>query len=212
MPNFNTFAIIACVGLSVLSLLLSVDNPNEIDGDLVISGDFLLETPVEDDLRFPTNLISIKGASNQPDDELFLNDTYALAFSPSTMEQGFLSLQLPHARKAGTDLEFHFHWSNADSTEINSVIWCVEYTCQDIDGIFPPTSAGCTQDFTQGNAYQHLITPAVEITNTLGVSAMCLVRIYRDATNSLDNFTDDAYLLEFDVHIYKEKLGYNTNY
>ena len=175
--------------------------------NVTIKGDFVLETAVEDDLRFPVNDIATKGASNIPEFETFKGGTLSLAFDDNTMEQGYVSIQFPHSRKMGTSVEPHFHWSQT-GIGTGNVTWCIEYTWANINEIFPDTTTRCVNDYADGTAYKHLMTDMIVIdgTNKTG-SGMMNLRLYRDATNSTDTLSEDAYLLEFDIHIYKDKLG-----
>lgn len=165
----------------------------EKDGFLTLEGD----ARGYDDLRFPSNIIKVQGASNTPEFKQFRNTTYELAFDPITMEQGFLTMQFPHTRASNTTIQPHFHWSPED-TDTGYVTWCLDYTCANVGDNMPFITNRCINDTASGTAFDHQMTDMIHITNTLEESAICSIRLYRDAP--ADNYTGDAYLLEFDVH------------
>jgi len=51
------------------------------------------------------------------------------------------------------------------------------------------------------------MTDMMHIDNNLTESSMCSMRLYRDATNINDTFTQDAYFLEFDIHYLSYQIG-----
>jgi len=174
------------------------------DGDVTIADDFLLENTVEEDIRFPASVIKVAGASNIPGWD---STNFGYDFSSSTMEQAFFTAQMPHARKAGTNIKPHFHWQTSNNNAGN-VVWCIEYSWANIDGSFPSTTTQCVTDSSQRDSTKHLMTSEIIISGTgKTYSSQLKGRIYRDATNAADTYGSDALLLEFDIHYYLDKLG-----
>ena len=176
-------------------------------GDLKV-GTIELRDQVFDDLRFPVEVLKITGVSDAPTYEPFLNSTYALGFEPNKQNNVYISAQLPHSRRANTTLVPHFHWASITNSTGSVVEWCMQYTCANIGDIFPPTQVKCVTD-EGSDAYRHMMTnnAALLINNTLGSSAMCSFHLYRNGVGGIDNYTDDAYLLEFDIHYEVYRFG-----
>lgn len=159
---------------------------------------------IYEDLRFASNVLRIQGASNTPEYVSFVGNTYELAFDPTTMEQAFLTAQFPHSRRSNSTIMPHFHWSGITDS-VGYVTWCMEYVCSNVEDIFSTsTDTRCIND-TFENPYQHHMTPMINIENNYTESAVCSIRVYRDAT--ADTYSGDALLLEFDIHYSIGKLG-----
>jgi len=167
-----------------------------------IDGEFKLNDPVEDDLRFPVSVIKVRGSKAPEISEYFLQ------FDDRTEEEAYLTMQLPHSRQANSTIQPHFHWQSEDNSAGN-VVWCVSYSCANIYDDFPNFQTSCTISQSMEDVTTHLMSPMIEINNSLSSSAMCKMRIYRDATATADTYGQDANLMEFDVHVYKDKLGEN---
>jgi len=169
--------------------------------NLVVKGNFTLATAVEDDLFFPTNVMRVAGAK-QPEQDL-----YTLNFDDTTEEEVYITFQLPHARKIGSDMEPHFHWETEDNTAGN-VVWCMEFSNANIGGNFSTFQTRCVISASTENNNIHIMSPEIYIPNvTLGASAMGKIRLYRDSTNISDTYGADAKLIQFDIHIKIDKLG-----
>jgi hypothetical protein len=213
--EYSTITLLAILGIISVTFLVSAISSQDIDDVCAIDGDILTRVNgewvcsstyyIEEDLRFPVTSIKTKGASNVPEYDTFIPNTNALAFDDSTMEQGFITMQLPHGRIDNTDLESHFHWSPSDNLA-GDVIWCLEITCANIGDTFPSTSTVCTTDTADG-INKHQMTDYLTLSNSLGISAICQARIYRDASNVLDTYPSDAFLHEFDIHYQANNIG-----
>lgn len=192
--------IVSIIIVLIIGLIISVIGDNDI---------FPLNEPVEEDLRFPASAIKTQGAVNVPNFEVFRPNTYSYTFSQSIMQQAYVTAQIPHSRAENTKIEPHFHWSQVGVNNGN-VVWCVEYTWANINEIFPTTETKCITDTADGTSYKHYMTEMIEINgNNKSLSSMLNMRIYRDVTNINDTLNEKAYLLEFDIHYYANKLGEN---
>ena len=190
------------------SVGIGTDNPSatlDVNGTTKTKELYLTET-IWEDLRFPATVLKTQGASNIPDFENLQDDLYTYAFDADTMEQAYLTMQLPHSRKDNSDLKAHFHWTNLEFAPAN-VIWCMEYSCSNINDVFPNSKYSCVSQGAYPFMPRHQMTGEIIIPNNLTASSMCMVRIFRNATQTEDNFGYDAYLLEFDIHYQVEKLG-----
>lgn len=184
-----------CISVLVLSSCSGYYNNEFINDPNCIS----YEDIRYEDLRFPVNQLKIQGESNVSEFGVFINDTQILYFSSSTTEQVFLTMQLPHARINNTTIFPHFHWSYEEPKATGDVVWCVEYTCANVDDYFPSSQIKCVTD-TAVDPYYHHMTDMINIENNLTSSAMCTLRLFRDTSSVNDTFPVDVGLLEFDIH------------
>ena len=156
-----------------------------------------------EDLRFDSSTVKRGSATAEPQFATFLNNTIILKFSSTVNQEAFLNVQLPHNRIYNTMIYPHFHWT---PTNINMgyVQWCIEYTCANINDVFPSTIIKCELDQADGIINKHQMTTYLNgnltIINNLTKSAMCLMRIFRNATSTKDSYNSLANLLEFDIH------------
>ena len=166
-----------------------------------------LQTTVYDDLRTPANAVRLKGASNVPTFAQFEDDAagssvgvYTFMFEPTDRNEVFLTVQLPHTYKEGTDLLPHVHWS-PQSTNDGDVDWILEYTIANIGNTFGDTATVHMLDTADGTINKHQITTGDVIDGTgMEISHMLVCRLYRDGGEGDDDFTGDAAFLEFDIH------------
>jgi hypothetical protein len=179
-----------------------IENHLNVTGDVNIKGNFTLDVGVEDDLFFPVSVIKTQGVSNIPEIDL-----YTLNFDDNTMEQAYLTMQLPHKRKADSMLEPHFHWESEDDTS-GDVVWCIEVSRANIGEAFSDLITQCTVSSSVSNSSIHIMSPEIELSGTgMTASAIGKIRIFRNATDTADTYNADAQLIQFDVHYYIDKLG-----
>ena len=160
--------------------------------------------PTWDDLRMPAVSINPPGAVSDPD-----RDTVdpGLLFDPGTSELVHIIAQMPHSWIEGSEIRPHVHWSPT-STDTGSVVWQLEYQVQnsgDVLGAY--TTITVTQAASGVSGEQRIaLFPAVPMTGfTLSAIVMC--RLSRLATDGADTYTDDARLIEFDIHYQIDGLG-----
>ena len=167
-----------------------------------------------DDIRVPVQSASLLGFSD-PDWVQLVNDgassrgVYALAFDGSTaVEEVFVAVQLPHDWKQESAIYPHLHWAPSSAADCN-VKWQMEYSFQEIDGVFGNTTTITVTDSSDSTDRKHLVAefPAIDMTGVTSVSAMLTFRIFRDPTDGADTCTADAFLLEADVHYIRDARG-----
>lgn len=158
----------------------------------------------DDIIRVTPNAVQVNPATSKPDYDIFLGNTKTLLFDPAAVECVTFSAQVPHRWKLATSLSPHVHWSPT-TTNTGTVIWSLEYTLIDINGVFsaPGAAIQSTAQAGAGVAYTHQYVDLPDIsmasfTNRNDVSIMILARLCREATS--DSYTGDAALLEFDFH------------
>lgn len=174
-----------------------------------------------DDLRIAASEVLVQGVSNLPDWETWLSGLQLLSFDPTTMEQVFFAVQLPHSYIEGSNIEAHVHWvplANGGAGEV--VSWGLEYSWASIGSSFGSTATiyGNTHvpDGDLLVADQHYYTDIGDIDGTgKGISSMIVCRLFRNATGaggSIDSYGDDAGLLEIDFHYPKDALGSSSKH
>lgn len=196
----------------------------EPDGTLEFHGN----ATVWDDYVVPFTSVKVRATAIPPDFEQFQDNgasstgVYSYAFDPATRQEVFFTIQMPHSW-AGTAIHPHIHWSPAvggDGTGITdgaeNVVWGMEYTWINYH---PTTSLAFpesiiitkTSDAIIGQALHHLITEFSPITPTVdeqdGISSILVVRFFRDAGVSADDYEHDAFALSFDIHYERNTVG-----
>jgi hypothetical protein len=153
-------------------------------------------------------------AANTPDFQKFRDDgsastgVYAWHFDDNSLEQAFFEIVVPLDYKVGTDLDLHFHWSPA-TTNTGNVYFGVEYTMQNIDGVFPSTTITMGTAAADGVAKKHQIVSSVLLDGTnVEPGAHILFRVWRDGADAADTLTGDAVLLS--AHINYKMNGFSV--
>lgn len=176
------------------------------DGYLMLRGD----ATAFDDLKTPA-LSTDKGDSDPPDDIYFLTYFRALGFDPGKTEDIYFMVQLPHSYKEGSDIYPHIHWFPTTSGTGN-VVWTLEYSWANVNGTFPALNTISTVTAADGiNKHQIAALPTISGTGKT-LSSMIVCHLYRKGTDSNDNYSADAGLLEFDFHYEIDSFGSNTEY
>lgn len=166
-----------------------------------------------EDLRFPADSIKAAGVKD-PAYSTFSGGLRASWFSPTTQEELYVSVQMPHAWN-GSAIYPHMHWfaTTASSVAGHQVRWGIEYTWAEIGSTFPAAStvyASTAFPNEQIEVNKHYVTsfsPLTPTTSQDGISAMLHMRIFRDSTVVGDSFTHGAFLSEFDIHYAMDMIG-----
>ena len=168
---------------------------------------YLSTMPTWEDIRSPASAAG-KPTANFPNWSQFETETYAWEFAKNFDQKLHFDIQLAHARKPGTELRLHIHWSPSD-TSVGDVLWRVYYTIADVHGAFPLESNAQMIGTTSGVLRTHEYTTIVRIDGTsfTGVSTMMKVTLYRVGTDQTDDYENGAFLHELDVHYLGEKTG-----
>lgn len=177
------------------------------------------------DLRVPAHAVKVP-ASSGPDLIKFRDDgsgsqgIYSLGFDNTSEEEVYMALQMPHDWIQGSDVYPHVHWSDVTAgTQNERVCWGLEYTIQDEGAVIPLTTiilGNTVEDWSSGDLiiqYHHYTTPigsGIDMSGITGTSAIILCRLFRNVSGSggdLDDFGEDAVMLEFDIHYEANKIG-----
>lgn len=194
----------------------------EPDGTLVMKGQ---STVFNDLMVYPD--ATTKGGSNSPVWSLFKNDgantpsqgVFLWMFSPTTEQEIYFSVQIPHSYKVGTSIYPHVHWTTTTGTPSGTnVVWGLEYTVMKIGGNFGSTNFSTSNSVippvgTPSGVGQHLITAFPAISgNGIEISTILVCRLFRKAADGLDTFANSVGLLGFDIHYESDTQGSHTEY
>jgi len=163
-----------------------------------------------DDLRLSSSAISLTGA-NTPTPTAFKGG-YVLAFSTSPPNEAvYFNIQLPHEYAEGTDINPHLHWvipTAGAGGGAENIKWTFTYSWANKQVAFPTeSSSSVTIDVQNTPANTHFYTDVGWMKgNGRLISSMAICSLTRDVSVAND-YTHDIYLLEFDFHYQKDKLG-----
>jgi hypothetical protein len=194
-----------------------IDKGDYIDVDEDGHMTFLNAATVFDDVRVPAQDLMVAG-KNDPAKVVWLGNLIVQSFSATVMNELFFECQIPHGYKEGSTIYPHVHWRPLASAETaQRVRWGLEYVWQNIGEAAPVSTTTIytstttpTENFI-GN--KHYISPFNGIDGTgKTISSMLSCRIFRDAANSIDDFTDAAGLMEIDFHVEMDTIGSNEEW
>ena len=176
-----------------------------------------------EDLKVSVNSLKDRGVK-LPDWAPFVNNggssqgVYTFWFDSSEEQELFFTVQMPHSWKEGSTLYPHIHWTSLDSGN-GKVGWGLEYTWTNVLDTFDNTTIiyGDTpiDSSTSVTEYKHYITKLGTIVGSgKTLSSMLVCRVFRDArsSNTNDNFSHKAGILEIDFHYEVDSDGSRQEY
>lgn len=135
-------------------------------------------------------------------------NTIVYGFSgASTTERLYLSTEMKHDYKEGSDIDFHIHWTPTTNNTGN-VKWQVYYTWQTVDGTFSAPTLLTVTTAARGTAWQNtisnfgLISGAGKIINS-----QLVIQVFRVPTDGADTYPDNAAFIAFGIHYQKDTAG-----
>ncbi len=167
-----------------------------------------------DDLRFPVGAIKL-GAANPPDEQAYKGGL-VLSYPSNANRIAYVTAQMPHPWVEGSDVELHIHWvipTSGAGGGAENVKWDFTYSWANQEAAFPAeTSISVTIDVQNQVADVHTRTDMIIATGTdKTFSSVLIISIERDVSVAND-YADKAYLVEFDIHYKKNRLGtYNQD-
>lgn len=162
-----------------------------------------------EDLRVPFSTVRLP-AANPPTATSYKNSEI-LAFSTTADNYVYFTCQLPHSYEEGSDIYPHLHWTiptdGAGSGEEN-VKWDFTYSWANFDDTFPSSvSDTITIDVQKRTADAHMKSKFATINGSdKKISSVLMCSLKRDVSVSND-YTDNAYGVEFDFHYKKNTIG-----
>lgn len=156
--------------------------------------------------------VRLRGA-NDPTLTEFRNGLYLYAFSGTVgVNEVYTSVHILHDWKPGTDIYPHVHWAHNVASPTGDVVWQIDYSIAKgfSQEVFPAPTTIVAQQTAGTQYYHHIIESSTTIpAASLEPDAVVLMRIYRDSGHGSDNFEDDAFLIQADLHY--ESDGRRTN-
>lgn len=172
-------------------------------GDLEFTGTPILKGSATcfNDMLFPFTQ-SKQGANLKPD---FDYTNIGLLFPQNdATEIVYITAQLPHSYKLGSDIHPHVHWQQSAAT---AVTWKMDYKWFNNGAAVPAnyttisTNTGVFS-YSSGNLSQISSFPVISGTGK-GLSSILLIKLYRD-----DNVTTgDVLGFQFDIHFEIDTIG-----
>lgn len=127
-------------------------------------------------------------------------------------------VQLPHSWKEGTIIYPHIHWI-PKASKTGNVEWNLDYSWQNYDATTPLEFLPYTTSTVVINgpfvANTHRITPlAAAGLDGVGkkISSILICRIWRNSSNAVDTYTDEAGLLSLDFHFQIDTVGSRSDF
>lgn len=159
------------------------------------------------DYEVPLTGVKLAG-SKDPGFDVFAGGVRAYAFDPSTLEEVFVTAQVPHDYVEGSDVHPHVHWS-PKTAGTGLVGWGLEYTYAARGSVFPSVGTVYTNTpipappgGTLAANGHYLSTFGALPGSALTISWVLLGRLFRDATGAgtADTYAADVFGLSFDIH------------
>ena len=155
----------------------------------------------EDDLRFPATTF-VRGANSKPDFD-YTNICFLFPKN-NTDEAIYLIVQMPHDRKADSDIEPHVH---CRLTKVGNPMFEMKYKWYNINSDVPVDFSTYvmtlkTKEWTSGTVSSMIYgSPISGVGKT--ASSILIIKLYR-TDNSYDG---DLLVDEFDIHYVRDKFG-----
>jgi hypothetical protein len=142
--------------------------------------------------------------ANAPTWGVFRDGLEAYGFSPTLMNEMWITFHPDHDVIEGEDMFFHVHWS-PNTTSTGTVRWGVEYTIAkgfDQEAFPASTTVYIEETLSSNKQYQHIITEMAEADGIPmpEVDSLVMVRLFRDAAHANDTFPDSVCGLTADIH------------
>lgn len=207
--NFKFLILIFCLFLLVGCSNIIKEPPGNVYDCIGCDNEIGFYSPYSyvEDLSFTAGVVNVRGVSNNPDWEIFLNDTYLYWFSPTTMEQAFITVKEPHNRKIDSNFYPVFFWTTK-TAGVGNVVFCFDMVYANTGEKFNNSKHKCVHQEV-GYMYKNEMTPHSIIINGTKIrpDTIANIRIYRDATHINDTFPEDVGIFEFNIHYIVNKLG-----
>lgn len=181
-----------------------------VDGTLRAHG----EATAWDDLRVPIE--GTKKLAGKEAKDVVYKGGVITSFEDGGDQAITWTVQLPHAWKEGTDIEFHIHYvlpiSGSESGAEN-VKFVFTHSWANINEVFPDaTTVNVTTDFQTGVAHTSGIIEMVTLdAEDKTLSSQIICSLTRD-TSVADNLAQDIYVTEVDFHYQVDGFGSAQEY
>lgn len=174
----------------------------------------VLEDSVWDDERFPVT--SIQVGATQPASLIAYKGGLVLSFSSTSDNSCYFIWQAPHEWKEGSGIEVHIHWAISDDGSglgAENVKWDLTYSISDIDTAIPDeTTKSLTIDVQDRISEWHYVDDIIEIDMEGHKISNCIIFSLTRDVSVANDYADEAYLIEIDVHYQKDSVGSKEEY
>lgn len=172
-----------------------------------------------DDLRVP--LTAGKLGINSPPGFVQLADNgagstgiFVYHFSPSSEEQIYFEVQMPHDWQTGTTIYPHVHWCGISTQASVKVVWGLEYNITPIHTVMGATTILTGDTPISGDTgvttKKHQVTllgSGIDMSAYTELSDIIFGRLFRKAGDAQDTYANDAAAFSFDMHYRRNRLG-----
>ena len=136
-----------------------------------------------------------------------------LAFKKNAINTIAFSVQLTHAYKEGSNVEFHIHLAYPTNGTGNSV-WQMTHSWANINTAFPTATTPTAVTLAAPAVLdQHTVNQVATLTGTgKTISSVILCSLSRLGTDAADTYNDFIYLVAADFHIVRDTIGSISEY
>jgi hypothetical protein len=130
----------------------------------------------------------------------------------STTEMLHGSTELLHGYAEGTPLRVHVHWMPT-TADAGSVLWQLEYSILNPNEVATAPTIISAADPAAGAAWTHQVVGIDTITDvSMKIGSHLMYRIFRDPSESADDYTQDAVLMSVGIHAKNNSGGSRQEY
>lgn len=131
----------------------------------------------------------------------------------ATEEYAFVSVQMPHGYREGSNIECHIHVV-PDLAQKNNVTFNLSYTWTNINAVTAsPTFITVSYNFTSGVAYNNTVLSFGNISGSgKTISSILNGKLKRTSSVASDSFTGNVFVNSFDCHYEEDTLGSASQY
>lgn len=123
-------------------------------------------------------------------------------------EEVYFVIQLPHSIKEGSAIKPCVHWTPKSNEAGKVVRWGMSYSFANMNETFSAETTIYAEAVTNNDADKHIVGHFPDIPlPTMKIASMFVIKFFRNSSSGFDTYTDEAYLLEFDIHVEKNTLG-----
>ena len=169
-----------------------------------------------EDLQFPLTAAKLTGVSDPSFTKIVDNGAgstgiYAYSFSASADQQVFVSTEMPHDWKEGSNYYFHLHWYPA-TTDTGRIVFSVETATSDINSIAGNSYVTrYVYSITVNSIKKHLMTELFTVNaSALHISHGIGFTIKRLGSDPSDTYPGTIWITRAAIHYERDSFGSNT--
>lgn len=171
---------------------------------------------VYDDVQFPLTTAKLLGSSDPTFSKISDNGSgstgiYAYLFSDTFKNEVFVSYEMPHYYKEGSDFNIHLHYY-PETNDSGNIIFEVESVFNNVDSVLGNSTVHqCICAVPSGSAKKHMYQEIATINGSnLTISHGIGMRVARRADLSGDTYPGKCWITRAALHIEVDSLGSRT--